>query len=81
VGLREPWAQGAEPVTLPPGPPSRYTLRAITRPGAVCTFEAIARALAILEGPAIEQAMMPVLEEFFRRFEHTRQGRVPGVPG
>lgn len=80
TGMREPWAQGAEPVALPPGPPSRYKLRVITRPGAVCTFEAIARALAILEGPAIEDAMMPVLEEFFRRFEHTRQGRVQGTP-
>ncbi len=78
VGLREPLAQGAEPVVLPPGPPSRYTLRAIRREGAVCTFEAIARALAVLEGPAIEAAMMPWLDEFLRRFEHARQGRVQG---
>lgn len=79
VGVREPLAQDAEPVSLPPGAPSRYTLRAIRREGAVCTFEAIARALAILESPAIEAAMMPWLEEFLRRFEHARQGRVPGT--
>lgn len=79
VRLREPLARGAEPVALPPGPPSRYTLRVIRREGAVCTFEAIARALAVLEGPAIEAAMMPWLEEFLRRFEHARQGRVQGA--
>ena len=78
VGKREALAHGAEPVALPPGPPSRYTLRVIRRPDAVCTFEAIARALAVLEGPSIEARMLPVLDEFLRRFEHARQGRVPG---
>ena len=81
VGHREALAHGAEPVSLPPGPPSRYTLRAIRRPGAVCTFEAIARALTVLEGPAIEARMLPVLDEFLRRFEHARQGRVAGAVG
>lgn len=81
VGHREALAHGAEPVALPPGPPSRYTLRVIRRPGAVCTFEAIARALAVLEGPAIEARMLPVLDEFLRRFEHARQGRVAGAAG
>ena len=80
VGNREPLAQGAEPVVLPTGPPSRYSLRTIRRPGAVCTFEAIARALAVLEGPEIEAQMLPWLDEFLLRFEHTRQGRVPGAP-
>lgn len=79
VGLREPIAQDAERVVLPPGAPSRYTLRVMRREGGVCTFEAIARALAILEGPAVEAAMMPLLDEFLRRFEHARQGRVPGA--
>lgn len=77
VGHREALAHGAEPVALPPGPPSRYTLRAIRRPGAVCTFEAIARALALIEGPQIEAPMLAVLDEFLRRFELARQGRVP----
>jgi DTW domain-containing protein YfiP len=79
VGLREPIAQGAERVVLPPGAPSHYTLRVMHREGGVCTLEAIARALAILEGPAVEAAMMPLLDEFLRRFEHARQGRVQGA--
>jgi DTW domain-containing protein YfiP len=39
-------------VKLPPGPPSRYLLRRETAPEHVCTFEAVARALGVLEGPA-----------------------------
>jgi DTW domain-containing protein len=73
---REPLANDAEPVVLPPGPPSRYTLRATSREGAVCTFEAIARALSILEGPAVESTMLHHLDEFLLRFDHTRRGLV-----
>lgn len=80
VRRREPLAQDAEPVVLPPGPSSRYTLRVIRREGAVCTFEAIARALACLEGPAVEAAMLPWLDEFLRRFALAREGRVQ-APG
>ena len=53
IARRDPAAIGAEHVKLPDRGPSRYALRSTDRPGAVSTIEAIAHALAILEGPAI----------------------------
>ena len=64
---RDEAAAGAEIVTLPPGPPSRYRLRRRPNDVALCTCEAIARALAILEGPAIEPEMMRALDLFVER--------------
>jgi len=64
---RDPAAIGAEKVTLPPGPPSRYRLRRLPHPGALSTFEAIARALAILEYPEIEEPLMRALDLFVER--------------
>jgi DTW domain-containing protein YfiP len=49
-------------VTLPPGPPSRYRLRSEPVDGGLATLEAIARALAILDGPEAADA----LERVFR---------------
>jgi len=48
-------------VTLPEAGPSEYRLRSEHHPGGLATFEAIARALGILEGeagPATEAALM-----------------------
>lgn len=64
---RDPAAAGAEIVALPPGPPSRYRLRRTPNPGALSTFEAIARALAILEYSEIEKHMMRALDLFVER--------------
>ena len=50
-------------VTLPDAGRTAYQLRSEVREGGLATFEAIARALAVLEGdagPAIEQAMTAV---------------------
>src|SRR4051812_13026355 len=47
-------------VTLPDAGPTAYQLRSTLRAGGLATFEAIARALGVLEadaGPAIEEAM------------------------
>lgn len=44
-------------VTLPAGEPSAYRLRAEAHAHGLATLEAIARALEILEGPAVRQAM------------------------
>ena len=49
-------------VVLPPGPPTEYGLRETRHPEGVCTFEAVARALGILEGPSIQEQM----EAYFR---------------
>jgi DTW domain-containing protein YfiP len=63
---REPWLQG-ERVRLPDGAPSRYRLRTAPTATAVSTFEAVARALGILEGEPIERALMAVFDEFVAR--------------
>jgi len=48
-------------VRLPDGPPSAWGIRHEAHPHQVCTFEAIARALGVLESPAVQA----VLEVFF----------------
>jgi tRNA-uridine aminocarboxypropyltransferase len=76
ICLREKTAREAELVTLPAGPPGRYGgLRRTPSEGSLCTFEAVARALGILEGPRLEEQMMRVLDEFVRRSLATRYGR------
>jgi DTW domain-containing protein YfiP len=68
---REPALAGAIPVKLPPGPPSRYRLREAPRAEAVCTLEAIARALALLEGPErgplVESHLMAAFDKMVER--------------
>lgn len=51
-------------VTLPVGRPSNYRLRVPPRGDGVCTYEAIARAMGILEGDKIQREM----EAFFSVF-------------
>jgi DTW domain-containing protein YfiP len=53
--------------TLPPGPPSRYRLRAEPDPSGLSTMEAIARAYGVLEGPAIEAALLEVFTVMVER--------------
>jgi DTW domain-containing protein YfiP len=60
---REPGLQGLRRVKLPAGgPPSEYRLRVEPNDHSVCTFEAIARALGVLEGPEVQAK----LETLFR---------------
>jgi len=47
-------------VTLPAGAPSIYRLRREPREGGLATMEAIARAFGVLEGQAIEDALMRI---------------------
>lgn len=54
---RIPGMHEARCVTLPNGPPSRYTLRTEAHPGHLSTLEAIARAFGILEGVAVQTAL------------------------
>jgi DTW domain-containing protein len=62
-------------VKLPPGPPSEYRIRAEPTPECVCTLEAIARALGVIEGTLVREK----LEAFLRLKVHaTRpQGSLP----
>ncbi|MBK7581619.1 MAG: DTW domain-containing protein [Myxococcales bacterium] len=70
---REAWAIGAEVVRLPPHAASRYNLRRQVRPQAVCTLEAIACALGLLEGPELRAALEAALETFLVRARHMRR--------
>jgi DTW domain-containing protein YfiP len=47
---RDPVLARLKHVTLPPGPPGRYRLREAPRDDALCTLEAVARALELTEG-------------------------------
>lgn len=69
---RDPDAQGAEPVTLPAGAPSRYGLRRAPHEGALSTLEAVARALGLLEGADIERRMMEAFDVWVHRAMRVR---------
>jgi DTW domain-containing protein YfiP len=64
VGKREPALEGVMRVVLPPGPESEYHLRREPHRHFVSTFEAIARAMGVLEGPMVQEK----LEALFRKF-------------
>ncbi|WP_437741806.1 tRNA-uridine aminocarboxypropyltransferase [Sorangium sp. So ce302] len=69
---RDADARGAEPVTLPEGAPSRYGLRRAPHEGALSTLEAVARALGLLEGPAIERRMIEAFDVWVHRATRVR---------
>jgi DTW domain-containing protein YfiP len=72
LAARHPSLRGLRRVTLPAGAPSRFLLRHAPRPEQLSTFEAVARALGILEGSAIQES----LEQWFRVFvDRTRWTR------
>lgn len=83
---REPALIAAAKVRLPPGPPSRYRLRTHPDPARTSTFEAVARALGVLEGPDVQRRLERVFDTFVERTLWTR-GTLPaervtgGVPG
>ena len=61
---REPQFHGARRVHLPPGMEAKYRIRAHADKNRLCTFEALCRALGIIEGAVVEQQ----LDEFFARW-------------
>jgi DTW domain-containing protein YfiP len=75
IARRDPAALGAEHVRLRPrAEGSRYRLRNTHREGAVSTFEAIAAALGVLEGEAIERHLLGLFDELVRRALARREG-------
>lgn len=74
---RDEDARDAEIVTLPPCAPSRYFLRRCPNPASLCTLEAIARALGILEGPSVEAQLLAALDLFVSRTLALRGAAVP----
>lgn len=78
---REPIFAGAEMVTLPPGAPSRYRLRRAPAAGMLSTFEAVARALALLEDdPSIEARMDAIFERWVEAMITANHRRRPPRP-
>jgi DTW domain-containing protein len=63
---------GARPVTLPGAGAGLTAMRKSTAHDALCTFEAIARALSLLEGSWVGEQMMPVLRVFLERSRAVR---------
>jgi len=72
---RVPLLAGVEPVALPALAPSRYKLRRNQREGGLCTLEAIARALGVLEGAEVEAELLHALDCFVVRALETRGRR------
>ncbi len=67
-----PLLQNSLKVKLPDMGPSQYRLRRGQREGGVCTYEAIAKAIGILEGPEIEKQLMIFFQTFVERILFTR---------
>ncbi len=69
---RSPELAALPRLALPPGPPSAFQLRTNRNPQSVCTLEALARALGILEGPAVQRHLEEALEAVTTRVLSTR---------
>lgn len=69
---RVPGTAAAEKVKLASGPPTEWGLRRETKPFGLSTFEAIARALGVLEGANVQEALEAVFRESVRRQLQTR---------
>ena len=67
MAAREPALAGLERVRLPDGPPSRYRLRSHPDPDRLATFEAVARALGILEGREVQARLEQLFTLFVER--------------
>jgi DTW domain-containing protein YfiP len=57
-----PGLENVPRLRIPPGPPSEYRVRIAPKPEYVCTIEAIARALRVVEGEEVHDRLM----EYFR---------------
>jgi DTW domain-containing protein YfiP len=77
IPKREPALVDLPRVTLIDDAPTRYRLRAEPKTGGLATFEAVARALGVLEGPEVRAT----LERFFNTMvERTLSTRGGGHP-
>jgi DTW domain-containing protein YfiP len=69
---RDDELRAAEAVTIPPCGESRYKLRRNPRENGLCTLEAIAYALGVLEGPDVEASLLATLDRFVERTMRVR---------
>lgn len=72
---RDPVFHGIPHVKLPPGRPSEYHLRAQSDPQSLCTLEAVARAIGMLESPVAQASLEALLRVMVQRTLHARGGR------
>jgi DTW domain-containing protein len=75
--IRDPALLAADRVRLPDGPDSIYMLRKAPQPGHLCTLEAVARALGVLEGEAVESELLALLRVMVMRGMKTRGRALP----
>jgi DTW domain-containing protein YfiP len=80
IHRRDPCARDAETVTLPTVVTSAYALRRNARAGGLCTLEAIAAALAVLEGPSVATVLREVFARWHERATAARDGRADPSP-
>lgn len=73
---QEPSLQGIPCVKLPEGIQSQYRLRRNIQESRVCTVEAIARALGVLEGPPVQDSMEAAFQKMVTRLLWMR-GKIP----
>jgi DTW domain-containing protein YfiP len=64
---REPAIASIPHVKLPAGPPSEYHLRMQRHPSGVCTLEAIARAIGVIESPEAQSKLEVLLRVMVER--------------
>ncbi len=74
VAKREEFLAHVPRVVLTPDAPSRYRLRREPKAQGLATFEAMARALGVLEGPALRVAMEEVFDEMVENTLKSREG-------
>ncbi|MGC3967771.1 MAG: tRNA-uridine aminocarboxypropyltransferase [Pirellulales bacterium] len=72
---RDPCFSGIQHVTLPAGPPSEYRLRAQADPHGLCTLEAVARAVGILESRDAQAGLEDLLRTMVARTLEARGNR------
>ena len=72
MGRRLPGLGHAEMVRLPEGPQTRWGLRKENHSEGLATFEAIARALGIIESPSVQSGMEDLFRLMVQRTLHSR---------
>lgn len=77
---RLPGLSALPSVSVPAGPPSAFRLRRPPRPGALCTLEAVARALEVLEGSSIRSELERALALFVEATLAMRRGVTTPLP-
>jgi len=77
VAKRESFLKNVPRVTLRPDAPSRYRLRREPKAEGLATFEAIARALGVIEGKQIRQELEDVFDMMVERTLRSRAGLLP----